>query len=80
MPDNNTSNDNAGKGSGGSSDSTYVPKSNYQYYKEAGGFDTFMHSHGLKTWSHADIHEGKAIIESFRQQDRHDWEESQKNN
>ena len=77
MQDINTSHGNAGPSSGTSS-ATFVPKSNDQYYEEAGGFNTFMHSYGLKTWSNADIHEGKILIESFRQQDRLDWEESQK--
>ncbi|KAJ8494429.1 hypothetical protein ONZ51_g2318 [Trametes cubensis] len=77
MPDTNTSHDNAQENTSGSSDA-YVPKSNCQYYEEAGGFDTFMHSYGLKTWSNADIHEGKTLIESFRQQDRLNWEEAQK--
>jgi len=63
---------NSKKGSG------YVPKSNYQYYKDFGGFNNFMHSHGLKTYDHNDIQEGKAIIEGFREQDRYEWEQSQK--
>ncbi|EKM61260.1 uncharacterized protein PHACADRAFT_190408 [Phanerochaete carnosa HHB-10118-sp] len=47
-------------------------KSDYQYQKDFGGFNNFMHSYGLKTWDHDDIREGKAIIEAFREQDQKD--------
>lgn len=56
---------------------TYVPKSDYQYYKDFGGFNNFMHSYGLKPSDHDDIQEGKAIIEGFREQDRYEWEQAQ---
>ena len=62
------------------SSDTYKPKSDYQYYKDFGGFNNFMHSYGLKPWNDDDIQEGKAIIEGFRQQDRYEWEQEQKAN
>lgn len=67
MPDNKSS-----------SSSGYVPKSDYAYYKDFGGFNNFMHSYGLKPYDHNDIQEGKAIIEGFREQDRYEWEQKQK--
>lgn len=35
-----------------------------------------MNSHGLKTWDHDDVLEGKRIIEAFKQADREEWEEA----
>ena len=69
MSDNKNSNKNSG---------AYVRKSDYQYYKDFGGFNNFMHSYGLKPWDHDDIQEGKRIIEAFREQDRAEWEEAQR--
>lgn len=43
-----------------------------------GGFNNFMHSYGLKPWDHDDIQEGKAIIQGFRDQDRYEWAQAQK--
>ncbi|KAI0327215.1 hypothetical protein GY45DRAFT_1327916 [Cubamyces sp. BRFM 1775] len=56
MPNKKASDGNAGKSSGQSCN-TYVPNSGYQCYQEAGGFNRFMHSYGLKPWSHEDIQE-----------------------
>lgn len=69
MPDNKNSNTNSG---------AYVPKSDYHYYKNFGGFHNFMHSYGLKPWNDDDVQEAKSIIEAFREHDRAEWEEAQK--
>lgn len=61
------------KSSEGSSKSS-GQKSNYQYHKEAGGYNNFMHSHGLKPWDDDDVQEGKAILDAFREYDRQDAE------
>ncbi|GJE99645.1 hypothetical protein PsYK624_159160 [Phanerochaete sordida] len=68
MSDNSTQNSGA----------KFVAKSDSHYYKDFGGFNNFMASYGLKTYSHSDVQEGKAIIEAFREQDRFEWEEAQK--
>lgn len=65
-------------GSKSGSSSGYAPKSDYAYYKSYGGFNSFMHTHGLKSWSHDDIQEGKQIIETMRAADKQDWEAGQK--
>ena len=66
MPDNKSSN------------SEYKEKSDYEYYKGFGGYQNFMHSYGLKIHNMDDVEEGKAIIQGFREQDRYEWEQSQK--
>ncbi|KAH9899328.1 hypothetical protein C8Q73DRAFT_638018 [Cubamyces lactineus] len=70
--------DNKSSASNKTSD-TYVPKSNNEYYKSFGGYNNFMRSYGLKPWDDDDVQEGKAIIEAFKEGDRQDWEEAQKN-
>lgn len=60
-----------------SSNATYTPKSDYSYYKDFGGYNNFMASHGLKVWDHNGVQEGKAIIDSFKEQDRYEWEQQQ---
>ncbi|KAK0472049.1 hypothetical protein IW261DRAFT_1509814 [Armillaria novae-zelandiae] len=52
------------------SGSTYQPKSNNSYYKSFGGYNNFMHSSGLKPGHMDDVKEGKAIIQTFKEQDR----------
>ncbi|KAK0470331.1 uncharacterized protein EV420DRAFT_1634759 [Desarmillaria tabescens] len=61
------------------SGSTYQPKSNNSYYASFGGYNNFMHSYGLKPWDMDDVEEGKAILEMFKEQDRLEHEEAQKN-
>ena len=58
--------------------SGYVPKSNYHYYKDFGSFHKFMHSYGLKPWNDDDVQEATAIIQAFKDQDRYEWEQEQK--
>ena len=73
MPDNKKS------GSHKKTSDTFVPKSNNQYYQGFGGYNNFMHSYGLKPWDDDDVQEGKAIIEAFKEADRQEWEDAQKN-
>ncbi|KAK0214138.1 hypothetical protein IW262DRAFT_300413 [Armillaria fumosa] len=61
------------------SGSTYQSKSNNSYYESFGGYNNFMHSYGLKPWDMDDVEEGKAIIQMFKEQDRLEHEEAQKN-
>ena len=72
MPHAHSSGSNSGSSAG------YTPKSDYAYYKAYGGFNNFMHMHGLKSWDHDDIQEGKRIIEAMREADRQEWEEEQR--
>jgi hypothetical protein len=55
----------------------YVPPSNADIYRPFGGWNGFMHSHGLKTWNLDDVEEGKQIVEQMKENDKMDWEEEQ---
>ncbi|TFK65391.1 hypothetical protein BDN72DRAFT_845615 [Pluteus cervinus] len=61
-----------------SATSTFVPKSDKQYYDSYGGWTNFMVSHGLKPYDPDDVMEGKAILDAFKEADRYEWEEKQK--
>lgn len=61
-----------------SASGTYVEKSTYSYYSSFGGWMNFMHSHGLKHYDLDDVEEGKRIVQGFKDQDRYEWEEEQK--
>jgi len=60
-----------------STGSAYIPQTDSSYYKSFGGWPRFMHSYGLKPWDDNDVEEGKRIIETFKEQDRLQWEEEQ---
>ncbi|KAI0075890.1 hypothetical protein K474DRAFT_1566846, partial [Panus rudis PR-1116 ss-1] len=34
-------------------------------YESYGGWQNFMHSHGLKTWDDDDVEEGHAIVQAL---------------
>jgi hypothetical protein len=55
----------------------YVPPSNNDIYRPWGGWQGFMHSHGLKPWNTDDVEEGKQIRDAMKEQHRRDWEEEQ---
>ncbi|EAU89475.2 hypothetical protein CC1G_07701 [Coprinopsis cinerea okayama7 len=65
-------------GASGKSD-TYVPLTTYAIHQSYGGWQNFMHSHGLKPWDLDDVEEGKRIVEGIKEGHRLDWEEEQKN-
>lgn len=44
--------------------------SNYSYKKDFGGNNNFMASYGLKPWKDADVQEGNAILDAFREADK----------
>ena len=52
----------------------YVPPSNADIYRPFGGWQGFMRSYELKTWSLDDVEEGKQIVEKMKELDRLDWE------
>ena len=55
----------------------YVPRSDYSIHQSYGGWNNFMHSHGLKPWNDDDVQEGKAIVQAMKEMDKQDWEEEQ---
>lgn len=57
---------------------TYVPKTDYAYTAPYGGMKGFMDSYGLKMYNHDDVQEAKSIIQGFREQDKYEWEQNQK--
>lgn len=60
------------------SNEVFVPKTDYAYCKPWGGWQKFMLSYGLKPWDDDDVQEGKAIIQAFRDRDREEWEDKQR--
>jgi hypothetical protein len=61
-----------------SSSKKYVEPSTNSYYTSYGGWQNFMHSYGLKPWDLDDVEEGKRIVQAFKDADREQWEEEQK--
>lgn len=73
------SNSNKSSGGGKSTQSASSSKSNsgggrstsnYSYMKDFGGYNNFMASYGLKPSKDADVQEGKAILDAFREADK----------
>lgn len=57
----------------------FFTRTDTQYMRSYSGYNNFMHSYGLKPWDMDDVEEGKAILQMFKEQDRLEHEEAQKN-